>query len=267
MAWLLSHADVLGAPVPNQARALLIAAATGWWLSACDDPPSDARGYAEAAQGGDPARCATLSDPRLAGECAAFAARELALAGDASGARAACGQVDPGLWREECNFLVCDALELSGASAISCCRDAGRWTQQCVGHAINRDAAALFATAEVGAERRLHADLEKLVAGYIDGPEVQAKARRVLVSRLALRAPGAPLSAQVCGDAPHAVCRDVYAERVKLAAKDVDGATQPWRAACGETVSAQRAAAAGLPVWAPEMDEIAADAWRQLCRR
>ncbi len=221
-------------------------------------PPSDAERYRDAVGRADPAACATIVAAEVAGECVAFAAREQAAAGALEAAWATCQAMAPGPWRDECHFLVVDAAEDDGDDARRWCAEAGAFRTRCLGHALNREADALLAGFPRGEEAAALAALGELTRARVRGGEADGKAWRLLVDHLAQRDPERPFHAGVCGTAPRALCRDVYIERARKAAR-------PWRAACGRVVSTDRAAAAGQPVWEPDMEAVAQEAWSALC--
>lgn len=255
-------------------RALALALIAG----ACsgDRAGGEAFAYLDALDGG-PDACAALSSADLRGECVAFAAYDRAREGRLSEALAACDAAPEGRWRDECVFLAADGAGVHGEEARTLCRRAGRWWQQCVGHAINREAEAVFERFPPGREPEALDALQAVVARYIGGGEVRDKARRLLVARIAGRTEGGPFTRASCGRAPADVCRDAYAERVRLAALgheaggapvfDAPGGAEPWRAACGRRVSVERAAAAGLPTWTADAEAVVAAAWARLCAR
>lgn len=225
--------------------------------------------YLAAVDAGDPAACAAITRAELRGECTAQGARELADGGEAALAWEACGSMAGGAWRDECHFLVADALALTDDAARRACADAGRYREQCLGHAIAREAAVHFGSVPWGEEARLLSELEAVVGRYIGGGEVHLKARRLLAGELAARQPGQPFGEANCGSAPREVCVDAYVERVKQAARLVNAEESDgsWRHACGRVVAPERVAALGLPAWEPELDDIAQAAWRELCAR
>lgn len=252
---------------------LLAGAVLPSWLLACSGSgPTEAEeraAYLAAVDAGDPAACGAITREELRGECTAQGAREQADAGRAEAAWATCGAMPGGAWRDECHFLVADALALTDDAARRACADAGRYREQCLGHAIAREAAVHFGAVPWGEEARLLVELEAVVGRYIGGGEVQLKARRLLAGELASRELDAPFGEANCGSAPREVCVDAYAERVKRAARLVNAGESDgsWRHACGKEVSLERARALDLPLWEPDQHDVVQDAWRELCAR
>ena len=230
--------------------------------------PGPALSYVEAA-GSDPSACSAISDPELSAECVAMRARELYAAGEVEAARAACGGLVAGPWRDECHFLLADEEGVHGDRAREACAQTGRFRFQCLGPAISREASVLFREIPRGQEDRLLRELQALTGSYIDGPEALEKAGRLLAMELATRDPEAPFDLSLCGSAPATLCREAYRERVRRAAKSVNAEedTGMWRQACARTVSVERAARFGLPTWTPEADPLVQEAWQELCRR
>lgn len=212
----------------------------------------------------DSAACAALPSPDEVGACLALNADRTARAGDAKGAWATCQAMAAGMWRDECHFLVTDAEGVVGDEAKAWCQQAGRFRLECVGHAIAREAQPLLAATPRGGEGRLSQDLTTLTARYLGAEQAPAKAHKVLVDHLTARDPERPFHAGVCGSAPPLACRDAYVERVRRAAP---GPGQPWRAACGMTVSIERARQTGQPLWDEDAAAPVAAAWSRLCAR
>jgi len=100
-------------------------------LSGCDRSPAG-QALVAVSQG----RCADLGFAEAAVPCWTESAVESARDGQASAALAACAEVAPGLWRDECNFRCGEALGLTGdlAAAATSCARAGRYQDFCVLH-------------------------------------------------------------------------------------------------------------------------------------
>lgn len=228
---------------------------------------SDSRLYLEAQATGDPVLCEQISESGLRGECFAHAGRERAEAGDAAGGQDVCRSMVAGPWRDECFFLVADASGAVGDEAKRLCAESGQFRQQCVGHAISRDVATLFAVSERGAEAQLLDDVEARIGTYIGGGEVKQKARRLVAAELSARDPEVPFGRAQCGTVGDRVCTDAYVERIKRAAKLInpEEVTSDWRRACGSTVDPGNVAELGLPAWDPDIDELAQKAWARVC--
>jgi hypothetical protein len=107
------------------------------WLGCNGSDPSAISAYLQATR--DPAlrSCSEISDAGLAGECAALRARDLAKIDERS-AIEACATIAPGMWQDECYFLVSDAVDATGAKADALCATAGRFSSQTLSHAASR---------------------------------------------------------------------------------------------------------------------------------
>lgn len=226
--------------------------------------PATAAERVAALVSGDPDACLGLASPQEAGACLALGADQRARAGQGAAAWQTCQAMDAGLWRDECHFLVTDAAGVVGEEAKAWCQHAGRFRLQCVGHALSREAHPLLVAAPRGGEAAVSDALTALTARYVGEAQAARRAHQLLVEHLAERDPGRPFHAGVCGTAPRAACVGAYIERVRRSA---EGPGEPWRAACGRAVSAQRAAQAGQPPWDPDVDEVVAVAWARLCDR
>jgi len=202
-----------------------------------------------------------------------------------------CAETDAPPWGEECYFLVVDGLQLQGGTALELCESAGRWAYQCKGHAIGRAAEEAWRRLGPGREPEIAREVLAIHAAAVGGREAGRRSRRWMVARIAARDLHSPFSAETCGAAPEELCRDAYVERVKVVTGSVvtgsvvtgsvvtgsvvtgsvvkgrvDGG-EPWRRACGRSVSRQRATTLGMPDWTDEMDPVVQTAWRELCRR
>lgn len=120
-----------------RAAALLLA------YAACDRPSSPAQDAATYAlvlanvgrdPDGDLARCATLSDEALAGDCAAVVA--VAAAKQGGDAAAWCARVPAGKWRDECSFQTAEQAfaRASPDAAVGLCQQAGAYEADCLVH-------------------------------------------------------------------------------------------------------------------------------------
>ncbi len=236
-------------------------------LLACAQPPSDAEHYLAAAAAEDAARCASITAPTLAGECAVMIAREQGQAGRLDAARSTCAALSAGLWRDECYFMVADVADVMGDQARQACALAGQFRTQCIGHAISREVSAVLKDAQRGDELQTLRLLDEAVGRYIPGQERGGRVRQMMATHIARRDPEALFSAALCGAAPPPICQDAFVERIRnhdRAAGRADGA---WRRACGAQVTVARAQSLGLPGWSPDADGIARAGWEQLCRR
>lgn len=234
---------------------------------ACGDPAPpqlSAAAQAAAIRDGSPEACARLSSEAAIGSCTALGANARAAAGDVPGAWAVCQAMAAGPWRDECHFLVTDTAGVVGEEARAWCQHAGAFRLQCVGHALSREARPLLAAHPRGEEATVSAALTALTARYVGAAQAPEKAHQLLVDHLAERDPGRPFHARICGTAPPRSCEDAYIERVKRAAA---GPGEPWRAACGRSVSLERARQTGQPLWEPDVQSVVAAAWARLCAR
>jgi hypothetical protein len=90
------------------------------------------------------ADCGRIDAPERAGECIAFQVQ-------AHGrkrpdlAREACDTIQPGLWKDECHFLLAEALTIPEQPEIAAaeCRKSGRYFQPCFMHLLNAHAGHL----------------------------------------------------------------------------------------------------------------------------
>ena len=207
-----------------------------------------------------------MADPTLAAECSAFAAQHLA-ATDLAAAQDRCATIPPGLWHDECGFLVCDAANVSVVAARRCCADAGRYSTRCLGHAVTREVTAAVAAFPRGAEDQAWQAAKNASIRAL-GPAGEDRAEAVMVRILADRATGFTLTKAVCGTSPQQICSATYAELVTRAAAAQDKDQQALvRPACAKKVSLQRATSLGLPPWDESLNEAAQTAFSRMCRR
>ena len=81
--------------------------------------------------------CSGELAPEMARLCASDEAREKAQTGDARGAMAVCNQLERGLWKDECHFLVAEeVVPHSIQQSVAACAQAGRFHGQCVAHVV-----------------------------------------------------------------------------------------------------------------------------------
>ena len=212
-------------------------------------------------------KCFEMEDPILLGECIGMSARELAQQDDDEAALEACDALPVGMWRDECFFLVSDALRANGEDAISLCGQAGRYRNPCLGHAIAREADKILVNAERGREDETWMQLMEMVGQHITGREVGSKTRRLMIHHLATRDPDDLFSRTTCGKVMPQICQDAYAERVKLAVYTAQQPEGYWRQACGRDVTPDRVMNLGLPGWSLDVHDLASAAWVELCRR
>lgn len=240
------------------------------WLACAEPqplPPSDAELYLGALAEGDPAACAPIAGSSLRGECAAMLTRDIARAGDIDRAFQSCAAIEAGPWRDECFFLLADAAADAPQQARNLCGQAGRFRNQCIGHAISRAISAVINDMAPGTERETIETLHRAMEPYIPGAAGrQQRIEDVMARAIAGRLQRDHFDAGACGTAPDAICRRAYAERMRGAARHRGERDGAWRAACPPPVTTERAAALRLPTWAPALDTVIAEGWVELCR-
>lgn len=124
-------------------------------LAACaTDPAREVSIYAELLRAprpdlADMKRCAGLSDPELAGDCALALAPRVASA-QQQGLETLCEQVPEGVWRWECWFQAAEAKRgrRNEAEAAKLCREAGPFVNDCAQHLWQTRVHALIASRE-----------------------------------------------------------------------------------------------------------------------
>lgn len=207
-----------------------------------------------------------IEQPRLAGECMAFAAAEVADV-DLAVAREHCSTIADPTWADECGFMVCDRAAVSVADARRCCTDAGRYSDRCIGHAVSRAVYAVLGSYAPGEEAGAWEAARGVCVDAL-GQGGEDRAADLYVKWLVDRVDGSTLGVGHCGTAPVRFCADVYAELVARTARTqgADPATFARRA-CARVVSRARAEGLGLPGWEPEVDEAVQRAFVKMCRR
>jgi len=129
---------------------------------------------------------ASPSEPLLClpQECVVFEAREAARDGESEQAFELCSTLN-GAWEDECWFLAADTLDLTGPEAFEACRMARRYERQCLGHALTRQAEALFDEGATEAEA-----LRVLTEGFArhyPTPRARSEAQRLVEAEVARR--------------------------------------------------------------------------------
>ena len=235
-------------------------------LTSCDGPvaPTDRHHYRSSIGTLDPSTCAPILDASVQGECQALVAHDLARNGRQAEARAVCGRIQSGLWRDECYFLVVDASGVTGEPARQLCAEAGTLRGRCLGHALNRAATRVFIEHGRGDELDALAALEDLLSAWPSSHESGWTARSRLVGELADRDTAAPFSMDACGKAPADICRDAFVERVRRQTSTTGH--RVLERFCAGPRSAELAERAALPSWEPDAEETAAQGWNLLCR-
>lgn len=235
--------------------------ALGGLLMGCVTPPAgDAARYLAASDREDAASCEAVRDLDLRGECLVFAAQALREAGELEGASAACTDLAPGIWRDECWFALSDGLGAQGTQAVSLCEQAGRFQDECRSHALTRRAEQTLAVQgqEELAARQVQAEALQLF-GAVEGP---GRARAALREGLAGRMAVVGLDPRRCGAAPADLCAAAYGDRVR---QDAGALGLELSTLCPTLPSAQALAQAGLPPWSVEARPLAEQAWVELC--
>jgi hypothetical protein len=217
---------------------------------ACGADPgaNDAVRYAQAA-GAPTENCVLIANKELREECVALGARSID----------ECDRLEGSVWRDECAFQVCDLQELEGEQLRACCRRAGAFERQCVGHGARRSAARVLDGIGPGDEARALSAVEAAMRREL-GQAAGSRAENLVAEWLADR-PG-EFSAAVCGSAQPEICAKAYQVRLF---RSLEG--EAARRACGREVSQARAQSLGAPPWSSEMDGVVALAWREVCRR
>ena len=275
----VSLAPVGLAPVGLAPVGLAPVGLAAMWLGAvslggCGGSPSPGaatatEAYIEALRTDDVAlateRCRALTDAALQGECAGAVASRAARAGDEDSAWAICDGLAAGLWRDECGFSVVDALGVMGPDAWERCQRAGRYASYCVGHAVNRDLAALpDLPRAVGEEDALSARLLARLGEV--APPLDARHRETVLNTAAARVIAERWSATVpftrasCGVASDALCVRAYTETMRAGAAEVDR-----RVVCAAPVTAPAVQAAGGVGWASGEGALPQQGWQALC--
>ncbi|MCK6507025.1 hypothetical protein L6R53_27235 [Myxococcota bacterium] len=241
-------------------------AARLWMLSlplwACRPaPPADARRYVDAAASGRGEDCAALADPALADECRTFAAWARVDAGDEAGARAACADLAPGPWRDECHFGLADRLDAWGEPLRALCGQAGAFRDACLSHALGRRAQAVLGASPLGDEAAAFAQVEALAVEVYGPSRGPGRARALTRKALASRLDGGELRREHCGAAPPELCAEAYGVVLLAAA----GSRAALATSCPDGGDPLALRARGWPAWSPDAEEIARQGWRQLC--
>jgi hypothetical protein len=190
-----------------------------------------------------------------------MAARERARAGDLEGARQDCATIAPGMWRDECSFLLADAQDAAGDEAHRLCGEAGRYRSECLSHAMAREVNVLLTATAAGGEDEAYVAVLRLGEAYLPANGGIGRAQAMFVNHLAGREPNRPFGALQCGTAPPDICAAAYAERVRRQAKGA----QTWQATCPGPPDAATAAEQGLPAWDTSFDPLLAASWSSLC--
>ena len=212
------------------------------------------------------ARCAEITDPVLAGDCATFAAK--AMARRKLDPLPVCAAVRHTGWQQVCYFESVDAAGLYGDVAIEACDRAGGFRQRCLSHALGRETDREWRTVAAGQESAFIAWIEAKLPTYGLDTTVEDIPRDFLARRIADRiaagAQGQPtrrFARADCGAAPAETCREVYRFYVRKLFRQQDMGTL-----CAQPMTLAAVEAAGLPGWETDFDEDAPEMWRRLCK-
>jgi hypothetical protein len=221
--------------------------------------------YTQALTDEDVAGCLTLTAP-LATECAVGIAQQQASSGRLDAASQTCSAMAEGQGRDECAFQVVDTARLTGQDAVTLCAVAGRFEKDCVNHAASRDVEErILRYAGAGNERIVLQQVYATLRKYTSDDQATIMSQDMVGRWLERRwEPGAPLSRAVCGSIGPDVCAKVYLLRVVGNSGMIDRSA-PWRSACRSPITAELAAANGLPSWEPELGPTVKSAWVMLC--
>lgn len=220
-------------------------------LLACSTPT-----FIEALEG-DAGMCADLEAEGERGECATAHAVVLAKAGDRAGAFALCEPITDD-WHDECVFRTSDALKLEGDDAFQACQSAGRYEDQCAGHAATRMVAAMDdLPLEVGQELELIDAIDARVAAW--PVKHRATVNRTGVTRhIADRFDGT-FDVALCGELPTELCRLSYAETMR------QDASLDREVLCAKPRTSPTVQAAGGTAWTAASNSIVQAALNDLC--
>lgn len=240
-----------------------------WFAWGCEAPDRDRDGYLAALRSPDLAvaakACDGLESASLRGDCRNDVAERRAAAGDFAGATIVCERVNHAVWRDECWFLITDRAALRGMPALEACKEAGRFRDHCVAHALTREVSDLSARFPEGREAELQVAIAGLLSAYgiaDDAPTHGARspAAQLLALVLAGRFDQQPFEAARCGAVPAADCDLAYFESVRAAGARVDLA-----ALCASGPGLDDVRAAGLPGWTDAGATAANQVWFGLC--
>ncbi len=206
-------------------------------------------------------RCAQIGDSALQGECLTFTAAQALSEGDAALAADICGQIRAELWQDECSFLLADRRKRLRADAVQDCSVTGRFEDDCLSHALERDFKMLpDSVRQPGAEPELLAELVDMAEHYGTG-ESQSTGELLLAHIIARRVGSGPLQMRACGEAPADDCQRGFLIALAIPGRGID-----QRAACQPPRTAESVAQAGMRPWSEDAQEPAAAALNVLCQ-
>ena len=168
-----------------------------------------------------------------------------------------------------CAFEVSDMAGLTGQAADEACKLAGEFQSRCMYHALQREEGTLNATFPPGQEKDLMyailSRMESLGAEMIEGDPLHVTLTARIISRRFQAAwkqnRGLAFSRDICGTASPEVCTEAYRLTVKMLSNNRP--PEPCTTPMSDLVVAQ----AGLPLWVPEFEVWAQEAWANVCRR
>lgn len=241
-------------------------------LTACSTPDAtrDMEAYLAAARAetvdASLARCEGIARVELRGECKTHAANRAAETRDTERAQAICSQVQAIFWREECWFLTTDTLALTANDAILACRNAGRYRQNCLGHAIGREVKDTeLRYGKVGQEIALRGAIHEVVRRYKpNAPDaMRAVTSETLTARIiASRWEEGAFDRTLCGRASDAICTRAYRTNLDATPPEID-----MEGLCSDGPPTREAVAAiGARTWTDASAPLAREAWTVLCR-
>lgn len=213
------------------------------------------------------AGCRQIMDPRLKGECVLFAAK--AQAQKKRPALAFCNQAPTESWKAACAFEVSDMAGLTGKAADQACQLAGEFQSRCMYHALQREESSLNAAYPHGKEKDMMyailSRMESLNAKMIEGDPLHITLTARIISRRFQAAwindTDLTFDRGICGTASPDVCTEAYRLTVKMLSHNRP--PEP----CDTPMSIETVAQSGLPIWSPDFEVWAQEAWANVCRR
>lgn len=213
------------------------------------------------------AGCRQIMDPRLKGECVLFAAK--AQAQKKRPALAFCNQAPTESWKAACAFEVSDMAGLTGKAADQACQLAGEFQSRCMYHALQREESSLNAAYPQGKEKDMMyailSRMESLNAKMIEGDPLHITLTARIISRRFQAAwindTDLTFDRGICGTASPDVCTEAYRLTVKMLSHNRP--PEP----CDTPMPIETVAQSGLPIWSPDFEVWAQEAWANVCRR
>lgn len=197
-----------------------------------------------------------------------MAATTLAEQGSLEDGLAACeAMTDGDPWRDECFFLIADRTSAYGEQAKTICARAGRYVDRCLGHAFGREGREVLTQLSYGEELTAYRALRERSQDYFTDQRTGAKKLyHLMVEFVASRDIDQPFSAATCGELPEGICQAGFLTRLRFSIRDARGSEHTLHELCRHRpITAEAAAAAGLPTWTEDASPTAQAAWGQLC--